>query len=46
MTPKEIFLSPNAIVLLFYDIDVELNISWEGELLDMESEDKLQLVLQ
>ena len=46
MTPKESFLSPNAIFLLFNDVDVALDIAWEGELLDMESEDKLQLVSQ
>ena len=46
MTPKNILLSPNAIFLLFYDVDVDLYLSWEGELLEMESEDKLQPVSQ
>ena len=46
MTPKESFLSPTAIFLLFYDVNVALDLAWEGELLDMESEDKLQPVSQ
>ena len=46
MTPKESFLSPNAIFLLFYDVDVALDLAWEGELLEMESEDKLEPVSQ
>ena len=46
MTPKEIFLSPNAIFLIFNNVDVALDLSWEGEFLDMESEDKLQPVSQ
>ena len=43
MTPKESLLSPTAIFLLFYDVDVALDITLEGELLDMESEYKLQI---
>ena len=46
MTPKESLLSPTAIYLLFYDVDVALDLAWKGELLDMEYEDKLQLVSQ
>ena len=46
MTPKESFLSPTAICLLFYDVDVALDLAWEGELLEMESEDNIQPVSQ
>ena len=46
MTPKEIFLSPNDTFLLFNDVDVALDLDLEGELLEMESEDKLQPVSQ
>ena len=46
MTPKKSLLSPTAIFLLFYYVDVALDIAWEGELLDIESEDKLQIVSQ
>ena len=46
MTPTEIFLSHNAIFLLFNDVDVDLDLAWEGELFEMESEDKLQPVSQ
>ena len=46
MTPKESFLSPTAKFLLLYDIDVALDLAWERELLEMESEDKLQTVSQ
>ena len=46
MTPKESLLSPNAIFLLFYDVDVALYLSLEGEFLEMESEEKLQPVSQ
>ena len=46
MTPKESFLSPNAIFLLFYDVDVALYIALEGEMLEINSEDKLQPVSQ
>ena len=41
MTPKESFLSPYAIFLLFNDVKVALDLAWEGELLETESEDKL-----
>ena len=44
MTRKEILISTTDIFLLFYDVNVSLDISLEGELLDMESEDKLQPV--
>ena len=46
MTHKYIFLSHTAIFLIFYDVDVALYLAWEGELLDMESEEKLQPVSQ
>ena len=46
MTPKESFLSPIAIFLLFNNADVALDIAWEVDLLEMESEDKLQPVSQ
>ena len=46
MTPKESLLSPNAIFLLFYDVDMDLDLAWEGELLEMESEYKLQPMSQ
>ena len=46
MTPKESLLSHNAIFLLFYDVDVALDLAWERELLEMEYEDKLQPVSQ
>ena len=46
MNPKYILLSPNDIYLLFYDVDVALDISWEGKLLDMDSEDNIQPVSQ
>ena len=42
MNPKERLLSPNAIFLLFYDVDVALDlalaldIAWEGYILEME----------
>ena len=42
MNPKEILLSPNAIYLLYYDVNVALDLAWEGELLKMDYEDKLQ----
>ena len=46
MTPKESFLSPTAIFLLFYYVNVALDLAWEGELLEMESKDKIQLASQ
>ena len=46
MTPKESFLSSNAKFLLSNNIDVALDLSLEGELLEMESDDKLQPVSQ
>ena len=46
MTSKESLLSPNAIYLPFYDVGVALDLSWEGELLEMKFEDKLQPVSQ
>ena len=45
-TPKESLLSPTAIFLIFYDVNVALDIAWEGQFLDMESEDNLQPVSQ
>ena len=44
MTPKESFISPNAIFLLFIDVNVALDIAREGDLLEMESAEKLQPV--
>ena len=46
MTPKESLISPNAIYVLFYDVDVALDITLEVELLDMDSEDNLKPVSQ
>ena len=46
MTPKESFLSPTDIFFLFNDVDVDLDLAWEGELLEMDYEDKLQPVSQ
>ena len=46
MTPKERFLSHNAIFLLFNDVGVALDLAWEGELSEMDYEDKLQPVSQ
>ena len=46
MTPKEGLLSPTATFLLFYDVNVALYLDWEEELLEMESEDKIQPVSQ
>ena len=46
MTPKEKFLSPNAIFLLFNDVNVALDLALEVEFLDIESEDKLHPVSQ
>ena len=40
MAPKESLLSPTVIYLLFYDVNLALYLTWEEELLDMESEDK------
>ena len=37
MTPKESFLSPTALFLLFYDFDVALDLAWEGDFLEMDS---------
>ena len=46
MTPKGSFLSPPAKFLLSNNVDVALDLALEGELLEMESDDKLQLVSQ
>ena len=46
MNPKESFLSPTAKLLLYNNVDVALDLAWEGELLEMESNDKLQPVSQ
>ena len=46
MTPKESFLSPTAIFLLFNDVYVALDLAWDVDLLDMDFEDKLQPVSQ
>ena len=44
MIPKESFLYRTDILLLFNDVDVALDLAWEGELLKMKSDDKLQPV--
>ena len=46
MTHKEIFLSPNAIYLLFNNVGVALDLAWQGDFLEMDSDDKLQPVSQ
>ena len=46
MNPKDSLLSRNATFLPFYYVNVALVIAWEVELLDMDSEDKLQPVSQ
>ena len=46
MIPKESLLYPNEIFLLFYDVDVALDLALEGELLDIQYKDKLQTVSQ
>ena len=46
MNPKESLISPNGIYVLFYDVDVALDITLEVELLDMDSEDNLKPVSQ
>ena len=46
MTPKESFLSPPDNFLLSNNVDVALDIACEGELLEMESDDKFQPVSQ
>ena len=44
MNPKERLLPPNSIFILFYFVNVSLDIDLEGKFLELESEDKLQLV--
>ena len=46
MTPKESFLFPTDKMLQSNNVDVALDIAGERELLEMESDDKLQPVLQ
>ena len=46
MTPKESFFSLTAKFLLSNNGDVALDLALEGELLDMESDNKLQPVSQ
>ena len=46
MTPKESLLYPTAIFLLCYDVDAALDLAREGELLEMDSEDKIHPVSQ
>ena len=46
MAPKESLISPTANFLLFYDADVALDLSWEGDFLEMDSVDKLQPVFK
>ena len=46
MTPIESLLSPTSIYLLFYDVNVALDLALEGEVLEMKYKDKLHLVSQ
>ena len=46
MIHKESFISPPDKFLLSNNVNVALNLAWEGELLEMESDDKLQPVSQ
>ena len=46
MTLKESFLSPTAKCLLFNNVNVALDIAWEGEFWGMDCDDKLQPVSQ
>ena len=46
MNPKESFLYPAAKILLFHYVNVALDLTWEGELLEMESDYKLQPMSQ
>ena len=46
MTRNENLLSPTAIFLLFYYVDVALDLAWSGELLEIEYEKKLNSVSQ
>ena len=46
MTRKESLLSPTVIYSMFYDVDVDPYLAWEGELLEMEYEENLQPVSQ
>ena len=46
MNLKKSLHSATAIYLLFYDVDVALDLSWEVDFLDMDFEDKLQPVSQ
>ena len=36
---KESFIFPNAIFLLFNNVDVALDLAWEGESLEIDSDD-------
>ena len=46
MIHKDSFLSPTAEFLLSNNVDVALDLACKGELLEMESDDKLQPVSQ
>ena len=46
MNPKKSFLSPTAKFLLSNNVNVALDIAWEGELLEVEYDDTLQPVSQ
>ena len=46
MTRQYSLLSPTDTSSLFYDVGVALDLTREGEFLDMESDDKLQPVSQ
>ena len=38
ITPKDNMLSPTAICLLFFGVDVALDLAWEGYFFDVEYE--------
>ena len=46
MTREEILLYHTAVFLIFYDLGLALDIAWEGELLEIYSEEKFQPVSQ
>ena len=46
MINKESYISPPAKILLSNNVDVALDLAWKGELLEIESDDKLQPVSQ
>ena len=46
MTHQESLLPPTDIFKLFYDVGVDLDLAWEGEILEIESEENIQPVSQ